>query len=406
MCFFLSALSKQLCTINCKKLFLNYTQGNYRCFGVRCIHSKSSIESRRSKHQLDNFSVDSHKLHSDIHILTSDGILRVRRGPFDRAEICREYNVGPRDLQKIDTDLHINVPLISVRHGKLICFSFRRHRALVQSDRTVFFVPSNEKIPYEPFEIKNVDEWKKIIHAYHRNVRYVHELYNQRFDTENTEAFSQLPFELRIMEIIGESIAYGLTLKTHDILMEFETVRQSSYDQITLGNLRQFALIKSKVDKHQRNADLAHKAWLDILTYDEDMIGMYLTENRQKDASDLSEVELLLESCAKQMAEVCRSVHDLKDSVQNIESTTGFMLDAVRNQLLAFEIQINIITMGLGLGAFITAIYGMNLSSGLEEHPRALFVVAAFSSCIVIASIAMGGYRLFKYRRIKLHRSN
>jgi hypothetical protein len=82
------------------------------------------------------------------------------------------------------------------------------------------------------------------------------------------------------------------------------------------------------------------------------------------------------------------------------------MLDAVRNHLLAFEIQINIITMGFGIGAFITAIYGMNLYSGIEEHPRALILVATFSSCFAIASIAIGIYRLVKYRKIKLHRSN
>jgi len=355
---------------------------------------------------LDNVPVDSHILNSDIHIITPDGALLIHHGPFDRAEICREYNVGARDLQKIDTDLHINVPIISIRHGKLIFFSFRRHRAIVQSYRSVFFVPLNDKIPFEPFGIKHADEWKKITHAYRRNVRYIHQVYNQRFINENPKGFSQVPFELRIMEIIGESHAYGLKLKTQDILHEFERVRQNSYDRITIGNLRELAIIKNKVDKHLRNADLAHRAWLDLLTYDDDMIGMYLTENQQRDLSDLGEVEFILESSAKQLAEVCRSIHDLKDSIHSIESTTGFMLDAVRNQLLAFEIQINIITMGFGIGAFITAIYGMNLYSGIEQHPSALLYVTGIASFIGVTAITIGIYRLFKYRRVKLHQSN
>ena len=82
------------------------------------------------------------------------------------------------------------------------------------------------------------------------------------------------------------------------------------------------------------------------------------------------------------------------------------MLDAIRNHLLAFEIQINIITMGFGIGAFITAIYGMNLYSGLEQHPRALLLVAACSSTFVIASVVIAIRQLFKFKRIKLHRSN
>jgi magnesium transporter len=408
MYLFWFALQKQFSTINCKKFLFNYTQQNHRrLFGISCILSKTSNEPQEIKRRLDNLCVNSRKLNSDIHIITSDGILHVHHGPFNRAEICREYNIGPRDLQKIDTDLYINVPAISVRHGKLIFFSFRRHRGFIQSDRSIFFVPSSELIPFEPFGIKNVGEWEKIINAYHRNVRYVHQLYNQRYiNTEHVKIFHQMPFELRIMEIIAESIAYGLTLKTEDILTEFETIRQNSYAQISVGSLRLLAIIKTKVDKHERNADLAHKAWLDLLTYDEDMVGLYLTDNQQKDLPDLTEVEFLLESCAKQIAEVCRAVYDLKDSVQTMENTTGFMLDAVRNHLLAFEIQINIITMGFGIGAFITAIYGMNLYSGFEEHPRAMLFVAACSSCFVIASVIIGIRQLFKYKKVKLHRSN
>ena len=297
---FCFTLRKQFSTIDLKKCL---RQINPRWLSLSCIRCKTSKDFLERKRRLDNLCVNSRKLNSDIHILTSDGNIHVHHGPFNRAEICREYNIGPRDLQKIDTDLYINVPGISVRHGKLIFFSFRRHRGLIQHDRSIFFVPSNEIIPFEPFGIKNVGEWEKIINAYHRNVRYVHQLYNQRYiDTDQIKIFSQMPFELRIMEILAESIAYGLTLKTEDILTEFQGIRQSSYSQITVGSLRQLAIIKTKVDKHERNADLAHKAWLDLLTYNEDMIGMYLTENRDNNLPDLTEMEFLLESGAKQLA--------------------------------------------------------------------------------------------------------
>ncbi len=91
------------------------------------------------------------------------------------------------------------------------------------------------------------------------------------------------------------------------------------------------------------------------------MIGTYLTDNRKRDISDYIQIELLLEASRKQMAEVRRSISDLSDSVHTLESATGFMLDAVRNELLAFEIRINIVTMGLGMGAFIAGIYRMVL---------------------------------------------
>ncbi len=133
---------------------------------------------------------------------------------------------------------------------------------------------------------------------------------------------------------------------------------------------------------------------------------MYLTDNRPRDISDHIQAELLLESCTKQMAEVRRSISDLSDSVHTMESATGFMLDAVRNELLVFEIKINIITMGFGLGAFIAGIYGMNLTHGLEQNPYAFYAISGASFCFITGAITFAIMRLFRYRKIKLRRSN
>ena len=132
---------------------------------------------------------------------------------------------------------------------------------------------------------------------------------------------------------------------------------------------------------------------------------MYLTDQRQRQLSDHIEAELLLEACAKQMAEVRRSISDLSDSVHTLESATGFMLDAVRNELIAFEIKINIVTMGLGLGALIAGIYGMNLSNGFETNPYAFYAIAGSTSCLMTGVVAFALVRLFRYGKIRLHRS-
>lgn len=85
------------------------------------------------------------------------------------------------------------------------------------------------------------------------------------------------------------------------------------------------------------------------------------TDHRQRDIVDHIQAEVLLEACAKQMVEIRRSISNLSDSVHTLESTTGFMLDAVRNALIAFESTINIIIMGLGLGALAAGIHGFHI---------------------------------------------
>ncbi len=393
-------LTKQLYTIHFKRTLFE-TIKNRRKYLCNC-----RFQSSESITQLDFIPASSHKLNCDIFILNKDGALQVHRGPFDRAQICQQYGLEPRDLQKIDTDLLINVPIIDVRQNRFICFSFRRLRSLVQSDRSIFFVPSADKVIAEPYAIKDSVHWERIARDYHQNVRFIHEIYSERFMNQTSTNFSSIPFEFRMTEINLEAVANGLKLKTNDLLIQFKNVRERAYARITIGSLRELVLLKEKVDKYKRNADLAHQSILDVLAQDEDMIGMYLTDNRKRDISDHIQVELLLEACTKQMAEVRRSISDLSDSVHTLESATGFMLDAVRNELLVFEIRINIVTMGLGMGALIAGIYGMNLTNGFEQNPYAFYAIAGSSCCFISGIIAFTIMRLLRYRKIRLHRSN
>jgi magnesium transporter len=404
MRLFLSLLSNQLCKINCNRtLFQSIKKTGDYLFSLNNYRFYSPL----SKSQLNFISTDSHRLNCDIYILTKDGSLNVHRGPFDRAQICEEYGFEPRDLQKIDTDFLINVPLIDVRPSKFICFSFRRVRSLVQSDRSILFVPSADQVIGEPYGIKDAAHWERVSESYHRNIHYIHELYNERFIHQKLNPnIDKIPFEFRITEINLETVANGLKLKSNELLIQFKNVRERAYSRITVGILRELILLKEKIDKYKRNAELAHQAILEVLAHDEDLIGMYLTDNRQRDLADHIQAELLLEACAKQMAEVRRSISDLSDSVRTLESATGFMLDAVRNELLTYEITINIITMALGTGALIAGIYGMNLSNGFEQSPYTFYIVTGTTLCFISGIVAVGIMKLFRYRKVRLHRSH
>ncbi|UJR29418.1 hypothetical protein I4U23_010630 [Adineta vaga] len=398
MCLFLSLFSKNIIQIKSTRTLLQLLKPLYN---LNRYQTSDSIIS-----QLEYIPHINHKLNCDIYILTKDGKLNTYEGPFDRAHICQQYGLEPRDLQKIDTDLLINVPIIDVRQNRFIIFSFRRLRTLIELDRSIFFVPAGEKIIREPFGIKDNVHWERIAQAYQRTVHYIHKIYQERFVNQTLLNVDLIPFEFRITEINLEAVANGLRLKGHELLIEFHNVRERAYSRITIGSLRELALLKEKVDKYKRNADLAHQAIVDVLAHDEDMIGMYLTDTRKRDLSDHIQVELLLEACTKQMAEVRRTISDLSDSVHTLESATGFMLDAVRNELLSFEIRINIITMGLGMGAFIAGIFGMNLTNGIEQNPYAFYAITGTSTILIGGVIAMAFIRLLKYRKIRLHRSN
>jgi magnesium transporter len=295
------------------------------------------------------------------------------------------------------------VPLVDVRPGKSVCFSFRRHRSLVHADRAIFFVPSIERLLAQPTGVRDVTQWQHIRQVYHENLQCIRRSYGERLASASS---CPMPFEFQLGEIILDSIARQLTKKSDELRIEFDHVSERAYARITVTSLRELALLKEDVDKHKRNAELALKALGDLLAHDEDLVGMYLTDNRQRDLSDHVQVELLLEASTKQMAEVCRLASDLSDSVVTLESAVGFMLDAVRNELLAFEIRINIITMGLALGALIAGVFGMNVITGMEQHPQAFVLLTAGSVFAIGGVVAMAMKRLLRYRKVRLHRSN
>ncbi|CAF1009892.1 unnamed protein product [Rotaria sordida] len=411
MRFILSVLSKEFYGNNSKKCLFESIQRNVsNLFNLNKSILNNRISYRFQSSELnvseDILSNSSHKLNCDIYILTKNGNLEITRGPFDRAHICQEYNLEPRDLQKIDTDIIINVPIIDVRQNRFICFSYRRLRNLVEYNRSIFFVPSSDKVLEEPIGIKDALHWEYVTQSYNRNVKYISKLYNERFINKKLNNINEIPFEFQITEINLETIAYRLKLKINQLLNEFKNIREGAYTRITPEKLRELALLKEKIDKYKRNVELAHQSIIDVLAQDEDMIGMYLTDKRQRDISDHVQIELLLEASAKQMAEVRRSISDLSDSVHTLENATGFMLDALRNELIGFEIQINIITMGFGIGAFITGLYGMNLLNNFEQNLYAFYIVTGTTFSFISGIIILGIIRLFRYRKIRLHRSN
>ena len=74
------------------------------------------------------------------------------------------------------------------------------------------------------------------------------------------------------------------------------------------------------------------------------------------------------------------------------------ILDANRNSLMLLDLKFSIGTLGIGSGAFIAALYGMNLKNFLEESDYGFFGVTAWS--FVFAGIVCG-YGLTKLRKLQ-----
>jgi magnesium transporter len=74
------------------------------------------------------------------------------------------------------------------------------------------------------------------------------------------------------------------------------------------------------------------------------------------------------------------------------------ILDANRNSLMLLDLKFSIGTLGIGSGAFIAALYGMNLKNFIEENDLGFWGVTGWS--VVFAAIVCG-YGLTKLRKVQ-----
>lgn len=78
------------------------------------------------------------------------------------------------------------------------------------------------------------------------------------------------------------------------------------------------------------------------------------------------------------------------------------ILDANRNSLMLLELKISIGTLGMGSGAFVAALYGMNLKNHIEESDLGFLGVSAW--CGIFAAIIWfyGISKLKKVQRVSM----
>jgi magnesium transporter len=74
------------------------------------------------------------------------------------------------------------------------------------------------------------------------------------------------------------------------------------------------------------------------------------------------------------------------------------ILDANRNSLMLLDLKFSIGTLGIGSGAFIAALYGMNLKNFLEESELGF---AELSGMSFVAAAVVCAYGLHKLRRVQ-----
>ncbi|KAH8817662.1 Mg2+ transporter protein cora-like protein [Flagelloscypha sp. PMI_526] len=313
-------------------------------------------------------------------ILDAEGHVKTVSGQFVRSDLSCEHKLHARDLRKIDSRVPNLVPTILAREEGFLV-NMLHVRALVKADTVILF-----------------DTYGSVDSRLHSMFLY-HLEHNLKAKTLG------LPYEFRALESILLSVLSALEAELVFIRKLVGGLLAELDDDIDHDRFKRLLHYSRKLSTFQNRAKLVQDALEEVLQQDEDLTAMYLSDKKNgvvRESSDHQELEILLESFEKQVEEIVNEAENMQTNVQSTQEIVELILDSNRNQLLALDLKISMATFGVGTGAMVAGVFGMNLTSHLESHPQAFFVatggIALASIVVVLASFK----KLAKIRKVGL----
>jgi magnesium transporter len=297
------------------------------------------------------------------------GNVRVVSGEFSRSELLSKHGLLPRDLRKLDVATTSIVPAILVRENSILV-NLLHIRALVKADMVLIFDAYG-----------STDSRTQSVFMYDLE----HKL---RF---GSTIMGNLSYEMRALEAIFISVVNALDAEMQVHVTVVNGILAELEDDIDREKLRHLLIQSKKLSSFLQKATLIRDAINELLDSDDDLAGLYLTEKLRGNPvlpdGDHSEVEMLLEAYYKHCDEIVQTVGNLVSNIRSTEEIINIILDSNRNSLMLLDLKFQIGTLGLGGGAFIASLYGMNLKNFIEETDYGFFAVSGvvcISSAIII----------------------
>lgn len=313
-------------------------------------------------------------------ILDHAGNIKSISGQFKRSDLCNEHRLNPRDLRKIDSRIPNLVPTILIRKGAVL-INILHIRALVKADTVVLF------------------------DSYGSNDSRLHSVFLYHLEHNLKARGSGAPYEFRAIESILLSVLSALEAEMVFIRNLVGGLLAELEDDINHDKFKRLLHYSRRLVAFKNRAKLVQEALEEVLEQDDDLDAMYLTDKKNgvlRDMHEHEELEVLLEFFSKQVEEIANEAENIEANVQSTQEIVELILDSNRNALLALDLKVSIGTMGIGTGALIAGLFGMNLKSHMEEMPYAFMAMSTLSSAVALFVAWAGLRRLAQIRKVGL----
>ncbi|WVQ71779.1 hypothetical protein IAR50_001320 [Cryptococcus sp. DSM 104548] len=325
--------------------------------------------------------------------MDSEGNWGTEEQKYSKLELCREHELDPRDLRKLDSLTPNLVPVILTRKT-CILISMLHLRALIKPDKVIVFDSAGAQA---------MGVQKRFKEHLQKNIKLGLEM------RESGEEEVILSYEHRALESLFIATASALEEEMAFTRHIVKHLLNDLENHIDRENLKKLLHYSKKISAFQSRARYVKSSVDELLDSDEDLSAMYLTsraQGRPRALHDHEQLELLLESFVKQVEEIVSEVDTTVANMVSTQEIAELMLDSGRNALLALDIKISIATLGIGTGALFAGLFGMNLTTHLEDTPYAFLTASGIAFALSALIIAYGLRVLRRVRRVALSGRN
>ena len=223
---------------------------------------------------------------------------------------------------------------------------------------------------------------------------------------QGSKAMGGLPYEFRALEAILISVITGLDAEIGVLQSLVNELLKQLEEDVDRDRLRNLLVYSKKLSGFQKKATLIRNTFEELLDADEDLAGMYLSEKTQgkfRENENHDEIELLLESYLKQTDEIVQTADTLASNMRNTEEIVNIILDANRNTIMLLDLKVSIVTLGVGGGAMMAGLFGMNLQNYMEGSPYAFPIMAAAAFALSAFICTTGLRRIKRVQKLTLY---
>lgn len=213
--------------------------------------------------------------------------------------------------------------------------------------------------------------------------------------------------------------AYDALLKS---LLDFEREKYKELKQQITSTLQLFKgaallsieiqeemrLLKNKLSQLTSNLESTRTVLQELTEDDEEMALMNLTVLQTKPSlyklplsqeiiATHDRSEELLETHLIDLNALCSQIGIMKSHMQNAEDSVLLRLDTSRNELLIANTALTLISVGVGFGAYVAGVFGMNLDQTIYLEPKKnSFVIITVLSLVGVCLVYLLGYGYLK----------